>query len=157
MQEYDVKACVAGDLTEEELATCIAIIKSGDAVDPESAAAELPRASVLAVVRQGDQIVGVGAIKRVRRDYASRIAGRSGASFKPDTPELGYVAVDSAHRGNHLSYRIVAMLLSRCPGSLFATTSKDRMKQTLAKAGFVQKGREWKGQNNYQLSVWIRE
>jgi GNAT superfamily N-acetyltransferase len=119
---YDVEACAPSDLSTEELETCAAIIRRGDAVDPDSAGAELPRAQVLAVVRRGDDIVGVGVIKRIRRHYASSIADKSGASFDQDTPELGYVAVDQEHRRHGLSHRIVAKLLLNHEGRLFATT-----------------------------------
>jgi len=34
-------------------------------------------------------------------------------TFAPDTPALGYVAVDPAHQGKRLSHRIVAALLSK--------------------------------------------
>jgi len=156
LRNYDVTACAVADLNEEDRAACVAIIKSGEAVDPESAEAELPRASVVAVARRAKQIVGVGAIKRIRLGYASDKAYKSGVTFAPDTPELGYVAVDPAHQGKGLSHRIVAALLSKNGGPLFATTSSEGMKKTLVKAGFAQKGREWKGQKG-QLSLWMRE
>lgn len=155
-EDYEVEACAAGELSEAELLACIAIVRSGEAVNPARMQSDLPRARVLVVARKVNVTVGVGAIKPVRRAYTSRIMQRSGVSFDPDMPELGYVAVDIGHRGHHLSHRIVAKLLSRHHGPLFATTSADRMKQTLAKAGFVRKGREWKGQTG-QLSLWMRE
>jgi hypothetical protein len=125
-------------------------------VDPDSAAAELPRAVAVAVARRGDEIVGVGAIKRVRTDYAARRADLSGAPFNPDTPELGYVAVDGNHRSKGLSGRIVAALLSKHNGPLFATTDNQYMKSTLTTAGFVQKGCEWKGGRG-TLSLWLKD
>lgn len=66
---YTVTSCAPGDLTGPEMDRCLAIIASGEAVDPKSAKGELPRARALAVVRSKDQIVGVGAIKRVRTTY----------------------------------------------------------------------------------------
>ncbi len=155
-QNYDVKACAPSDLSSAEFAACVAVIKEGDAVDPDSAEAELPHAKVLAVARKRDDIVGVGAIKRPRPQYAARIAARSGYSFDPNTPELGYVAVDPKHKKHGLSHRIVAELLSKHEGPLFATTHHPRMKKTLEKPGFVQKGGEWKGRRG-QLSLWTRD
>ena len=111
---------------------------------------------MVAVARRARQIVGVGAIKRIRPGYAFDKAYKSGVTFAPDTPELGYVAVDPAHQGNGLSHRIVSELLSKNGGPLFATTSSDRMKRTLGKAGFAQKGREWKGWQA-PISLWIKE
>ena len=73
-------------MSHAEVEKCIAIIRDGDAVDPESAGEELPRASVVAIARTGDEIVGVGAIKRIRRGYASTIAERSGIEFPSGIP-----------------------------------------------------------------------
>jgi predicted GNAT family N-acyltransferase len=139
-----------------DLIACIAIVRNGNAVDPDSAAAEVRHAKLLAVARREDSIVGVGAIKRVRNSYTAAVANRSGATLESDTPELGYVAVDGQHRGHDLSHHIVAELLSKYRGRLFATTSSDRMKVTLAKAGFIQMGCEWDGHSG-QLSLWTRE
>ncbi len=153
---YEVESCAPVDLAPAELASCLVIIRSGEAVDRNSAAAELPRAALLAIARTGSKkIVGVGAIKRVRAGYAARIAQRSGATFDPTTPELGYVAVDGGHRNRGLSRRIVAALLSQHKGGLFATTDSQYMKKTLAGSGFVQNGHEWKGRRG-RLSLWTR-
>jgi hypothetical protein len=83
---YDVKACAAADLNEEDRAACVAIIKSGEAVDLESATIELPRASVIAVARRGKEIVGVGAIKRIRTGYTSDKAYKSGVPGRRRIP-----------------------------------------------------------------------
>jgi hypothetical protein len=130
---YRVTVCATGDLTSDERARCLEIIRGGNAVNPESAAQELPISQRLAVARLGNQIVGIGAIKRGRADYAARIAGRSGVQFEPETPELGYVAVADEHRGAGLSGQIVNQLLRE--GPLFATTSNPRMKSTLNRGG----------------------
>ena len=49
--------------------------------------------------------------------------------------EVGYVTVSREHRGRHLSSGIVATLLARTSGPLFATTDKEEMKAVLAKNG----------------------
>jgi hypothetical protein len=154
-EDYDVEACAPGDLSEADLVTCFAIIRSGEAVNPATMRADLPRSLVLVLARHGNRIVGVGAIKPVR-PYTSKIATRSGVPFDPKTPELGYVAVDTGHRGHQLSHRIVAKLLSKHQGPLFATTSVEPMKRTLAKAGFVKQEHEWDGRTG-KLSLWLRE
>ena len=155
-EDYDVKACAPWDLSETDLVTCFAIIRSGEAVDPATMRSVLPRALALVLARKGDRIVGVGAIKPVRFLYASKIAKRSGVRFDPQTPELGYVAVDTGHRGYRLSHRIVAKLLSKHHGPLFATTAAEPMKRTLAKARFVKQEHEWDGRSA-KLSLWLRE
>jgi hypothetical protein len=65
-QTYSVLCITPRDLDTAELSACVAMIESGEAVDPESAAGKLPLCTTLAVAKRGDEIVGVGAIKRVR-------------------------------------------------------------------------------------------
>jgi hypothetical protein len=154
-ESYEVKSCVPADLSAAEIAACTAIIGRGNAVNRKSAAMELPRAAALAIARKGDKIVGAGAIKGVRTGYAARIAKRSGVAFDRATPELGYVAVDGDHGNRGLSRRIVAALLLLYDGALFATTDSEYMKKTLAGAGFMQHGQEWKGKRG-PLSLWTR-
>jgi Acetyltransferase (GNAT) family len=153
---YTVTKCGPGNLSAPEVDRCVSIITCGEAVDPESAARELPRASALAIVRTHGEIVGVGAIKRVRTGYAEGVGQKSGFTFDPGTAELGYVAIDYKHRRRGLSRRIVAQLSSQYSGPLFATTDSEYMRKTLAAAGFVRKGHECKGQRG-ELSLWIRD
>jgi hypothetical protein len=154
---YAVSLSSPSSLTKEEIGECMTAIKLGGAVSFASATLELPRAPILAVVRYGTLIVGVGAIKRERVEYARKIAQDSGVSFPPETRELGYVSVLPDHRGHNLSGRIVNALLTHHKGRLFATTSSDRMKSTLGTAGFVREGKEWPSKKGELLSFWKRE
>jgi GNAT superfamily N-acetyltransferase len=157
-ETYRVEAVNFSELTEGNYGRCVEIITKGNAVDPASAGDELKLARMLVVARIGVEIVGVGAVKRIRRDYASKLARLSGFDFDSDTPELGYVAVDPDHRGKRLSHRIVGTLLSGNDGPLFATTSNDRMKTTLENAGFAHKGNMWKSERNgKEISLWMRQ
>jgi hypothetical protein len=153
---YIVKMPSAKDVSAEEFAVCIDIIKAGGAVDLASAQNELPRASALAIVWKDKTIVGIGTIKRERRKYALSIAAKSGVAFPPETLELGYVAVSPEHRGYHLSHLIVRALLKKHRGRVFATTYDPYMKSTLTNAGFENKGKEWKGRTQ-TLSFWDKE
>src|SRR5689334_16827989 len=100
---------------------------------------DLPHSRVLVIVRHDSVIVGVGAIKPVRRKYAEGIAAKSHFPFPSDTPELGYVAVAEAHQGHGLSNRITDLLVSQVTGRLFSTTDSPKMKKTLGRAGFLKK------------------
>jgi hypothetical protein len=155
--KYDVKSHLPNQLSKDEIARCLSIIREGGAVDSASAKKQLPRARAVAVVRSGDEIVGVGAIKQARPSYASRVAKKSGFSFDRNMLELGYVARDKSHRGHNLSRQIVSELLSAFPGTpLFATTSSLKMKETLKGAGFEHHGKEWLGRAKKRLSLWIK-
>jgi RimJ/RimL family protein N-acetyltransferase len=153
---FDMLIHAAADLTDADRKACIKLIAEGDAVDPDSAADELPLASAVVTIRKNNEIVGVGVIKRIRAGYAADIAKKSRWSFDPAIPELGYVAISEAHQGARLSGQIVTKLLTHATSTLFATTSNERMKKTLARAGFVQQGREWKGKKT-MLSLWLRD
>ena len=134
----------------------MAIIKDGGAVKLRTMRRDLTRSQMLAIARYRTQIVAVGAIKLVRKEYAAGIAVKSKYSFPADTPELGYVAVDLAHQGHGLSHQITHLLLSQHTGRLFATTDCPRMKKTLTDAGFCQEGKEWEGERG-TLSFWERK
>lgn len=149
LDRYDVGTCSPDSVGKDDLGTCLEIVRAGAAVDPDKAAKELTLASLLAVARHE------GAIKRVRRGYTAIIAERSHHAFPSVTPELGYVAVHADHQGHRLSSRITIALVTGHPGPLFATTSNPRMRATLGKAGFVQKGRSWDGKSGV-LSLWIK-
>lgn len=153
---YEFKELSGQDLTATAVSDCIRVITKGEAVDWQSATRELPLAHFVVIVYKDTQVVGVGAIKRERRKYGAKVSKQCGVDFPPETLELGYVAVDANHRGHGLSHRIAATLLSLHKDRLFATTYSERMKATLAKAGFVQKGTEWKGRRQ-MLSFWDKE
>ena len=112
-EQYSVRCCVPADLTPAETARCLAIVLEGDAVD-RTVKSQLPVATLLAVVRKNQHVVGVGAIKRVRPDYAAKIVKRSGHVFPTDMPELGYVARSKGHFGHSLAPRILGAR-STCP------------------------------------------
>jgi predicted N-acetyltransferase YhbS len=156
LEDYEVKLHVPADLTGAELAMCIAIIRSGEAVSLKSVQRELPNAGVLVIARCDNQIVGVGAIKRLRTEYAAGIARKSGVEFPPETLELGYVAVDPVHQRRGLSRRLVQSLVSGREDRLFATTSVPAMKKVLERVGFAKRGNAWPGAHS-QLSCWVRE
>lgn len=152
---YAVELVAASELSESALNACIAILRQGKAVDWRSASNELPVAAAIIVARNGLEIVGVGAIKRKRMEYAQRIAKKAKHEFPPETLELGYVTVDERHRNKGLSHRITSSLLAAYNGRLFATTYDKYMKRTLENAGFEKKGKQWKGRA-HMLSYWER-
>lgn len=155
--DYLVQTCAPKALSAAEIAVCIDILTTGDAVDVSSAKRDLPRAHLLATARILGQIVAVGSIKHERPWYAAKISRNSGVDFPCKTLELGYVAVHPDHGHKQLSQRLVKALLSQYEQRLFATTYSEYMKITLGRAGFVKKGKEWKSRKKQMLSFWDRE
>jgi GNAT superfamily N-acetyltransferase len=155
-RDYVVNSCEPGDLSVADRAACVGLVETGGAVRRGAIAEGIAAASLLSVVRLNGEIVGVGAIKQIRRLYGGKIASRCGVRFPPETPEFGYVAVDPKHHGNGLSHRLAEEMIAKHSGPLFATTSSDRMIATLTAAGFEKKGREWPGRDA-ALSFWWRD
>jgi hypothetical protein len=154
--DFTAIACRPADLSRSERDNCIRIVQQGSAVNPESAAYELPRALMIAVLRAGTEIIGTGAVKRKRSKYALDIARQSRFTFDPERHELGYIAIDKRHRGKHLSHKILAALVSNYDRPLFATTDNKNMKSSLRKAGFKREGKGWQG-NRGRLSLWLKD
>jgi hypothetical protein len=152
---YELKTCVAAELSQTDLDTCAGLVKDGGAVRGDTKT-KLQRATELAVATCRGKVVGVGAIKMKNPARAESVAKSSEFVFSAETPELGYVAIDKEHKDNGLSGRLTAQLLKNKKTPFFATTDDTYMKRTLGKAGFAPKGQEWPG-GRAQLSLWIRD
>lgn len=144
-------------LTTDEQGECVTLIVDGGAVKRAFVEDSFPRSIAVAVKRSGADIVGVGAIKPVRRSYTKKVARKSGVELDPETHELGYVAVKPRHRGLGIAHVIVQKLVSDREATLYATTSNRSMRSLLERSGFVRQGNEWTGDNCNKLSLWVRE
>ena len=148
--------CAYCDLTPQDVQGCLAVIGEGNAVNLTSAKEELPRTTLVAITRDGKEIVAVGVIKHKREPYATKIAKESGFAFDETIHELGYVAVKTSHRGRGLSKEITSLLMSSfTTRPIFATTSDKHMKRNLSKQGFAPQGKEWTGTTDNVLSLWM--
>jgi hypothetical protein len=158
-ESLTVGVCAGKQISVEDLTTCIRIIGESDPIDAHIAFIELPNAPSVAIVRNRVKIVAVGAIKQVRERGGSNISHYGGVSLPSDTLELAYIAVNHSYRGQRLSRRIVAELVARHPAPIFAITSNRRMKKTLTRVGFMQKGYEWQSHryHNVLLSLWWKD
>jgi hypothetical protein len=152
---FEVELCDPKKLTTSDWAQIEAILRTGGAVNVVSAMSAIPHAPAFALARRGGKIVGVGAIKRPRPDYAKQKQKDANVTFDTEIAELGYVAIDAKFRDNRLSGRITDKLLAAYPGPLFSTTDDEKMKFTLGNRGFLQKGDTWKGDRGV-LSLWLR-
>ena len=151
----ELQVFAQGELPDNDLRECVSLIASGDAVDPGTAEEHLPHCLFVVVKREGDQIVGVGAAKGQRPNYARTIARRCGFEFDPQTHELGYVVVRESHRKLGISKAITEKLLALFERPLFATTSNEHMERTLSHTGFVHRGHSWKSHENEDLHLWM--
>jgi hypothetical protein len=155
--KFAVRVLQPNALSKIDITRCLSLVNGGGALVVRVTANQVRQSKYVCVVRNGDEIVGVGVIKPPRPHYATGIAKKSGFDVDKNMLELGYVSRDPLHRGKSLSETIVAGLLSHCPVSpLFATTSNQKMKEALEHSGFVQKGKEWVGRDRKKLSLWLK-
>jgi hypothetical protein len=156
---FDVVRKTGAELSNEELTCCATILRDGKAVDIDQARRQLPRACAVAILRLEGTVVGLGAVKSPRPNYARQIASdeKSGIAFDPAMHELGYTAVLEQHQGKGGSGQIVGSLLREFPGPLWATTYNEAMKKTLKKHEFKRSGTAWLKKDRMEcLSLWIK-
>ena len=154
---YETQVVEPTALSKVEIEQCVSLVNEGGALAARFGASQLRQSRYVCLVRNHNEIVGVGIIKPPRPWYASGIAKRSGFAFDSNMLELGYVSRSRSHRGHSLSQEIVSNLVAVLPRvPLFATTSNEKMKQTLRKNRFVQQGKQWQGKRENSLSLWVR-
>ena len=147
-----------GELSAEDLNKSLSVLEEGKAVNLASARAELPIAPVVVLKRIDGKVVGLGAIKRQRPDYAADKARASGYDLDPNMHEVGYVAVRQA-----FGERGVLWADHGCPvvGVAAAAVLGDDIEsvygETLTRAGFDPRGEPWAGASGNVLRLWIRE
>ena len=131
-------------------------------VDPEGFTQRIRDAFRLLFLRKADgQLVGVGALKRPRLAYRSRVFAKARATTPPDEYriELGWVAVTKSHQGRGLSRRIIGPLISLSENeNLFATTRADaRAIRFAADYGFKPVGKPYPSGRGYDLVLLLRD
>jgi hypothetical protein len=152
----EIEILAPGNLSSDEFQTCLALLEQGNAVDVEYARKELPRAVCIALRRDAGEIVALGAVKRIRPNYAADKADRAGFQFDSNIHEVGYIVVRESHRDKKLSRPILeALLASFDSRPLFATTFNERMMTSLGRCGFEKKGKKWQNPKGDWLSLWI--
>jgi GNAT superfamily N-acetyltransferase len=152
---YRFEICSFDTLKGIDRKTCVTLLRDGGAVNARVASKQLPDANLMIVARSNDELVGVGAVKQWRQEYASEVSARSKYELAHSMHELGYVVVAPDHRGRGVAGLIVTNLTAKCDFPLFATTDDPSMKAILQKSGFAKKGQEWQGKRSL-LSLWVR-
>lgn len=147
------------ELATEEKEEVARLVLDGGAVDAtrEQIGNRLRKASRLALLRDCStgRVAGVAALKRPNRAYRRRKFADAGVPLSgfENAPELGYVVVAEAKRGQKLSGRLVELIAQNLREPAFATTDSDTMKNNLERSGFSRAGSEWQGTKG-RLSLW---
>lgn len=155
---YRYRTLAGKSLDDSDLQTCLKILAEEPAVNLQMAEEHLPNSNWVCLTLHKREIVGLGAIKGKRQEYARSVSRKSGHVFPDDMLELGYVAVSTNHRGNHISPRLVGELLAQYADPLFSTTFNDKMISVLESFGFLRKGQDWPSHESpgSLLSLWIK-
>lgn len=108
----------------------------------------IARAKVLAFLRIGGTIIGVGALKRPGREYSQGVFKNARATKAADEfdLELGWVVIESSHRGHSYSRSVAEALVGYANGRrIYATsvTTRIAMHKALTGCGFERSGVEW--------------
>ncbi len=149
--------------SETELNGFEKLVKEGGEVSSRGLRNRIMNAMNLSWIEEkGDNIIGVGAIKRPSPEYRSSVFKKAGSSEVPNLYEfeLGWVFIIPAYRGNHLSTPLIQSLLTSSGNKpIFATTrdNNEAMKAILVKFGFKDSGRPYLSNNgDYKLVLFIR-
>lgn len=131
----------------------VALVTAGGAVKEANVRDGIGRAGAqLLVARCNGEIVGVAALKVPKTRYWQSLTGKSGFEVTSATfpRELGYVAVNPAHRGKGIARKLCDLAMRHAGDQgVFATTGTPQMLTSiLPHLGFRWEGRVWKGDQN---------
>ena len=149
------------DCTPEALADFENLVIEAGTVDPEGLTQRIRDASRLLFLRESNgQLVGVGALKRPRVGYRSKVFAKARATAPSDEYriELGWVAVAKSYQGQGLSRRIIGQLVSLAEDeNLFATTRADaRAMRFAGDYGFRRTAEPYSSGRGYDLVLYLR-
>jgi len=151
------------ECTKEELSRFHKIVLDADEVRAAGLADRIKRAEVLAFLEHGNEMIGVGALKRQHPNYTTRIftnakARRAASNYGL---ELGWVVVGEAHRGRKYSLPIVEALVAHAADKrIYATSAStnEPMHKALIRYKFERDGDEWPSteRENTNLLLFVR-
>jgi len=136
-------------------------VLEGVEVDAHTLPALIERALALALVRDEESVVGIGAIKRPNASYRNRVFGDAKSRLVPAQFdfELGWIYLCEAARGKRLTTPIVQALLLRLEGRpVYATSRVDNvpMHASLTHCGFRKEGTPFPSkQNQGQIQLFV--
>lgn len=149
------------DCTPQALAEFENLVIEAGTVDPQGLTQRIRDASRLLFLRESNgQLVGVGALKRPRLGYRSKVFANAGTTVPAAgyPIELGWIAVAKSHRRQGLWRRIIRQLISLAENeNLFATTRADaRSIRFAADYGFKPTGNPYPSGRGYDLILFLR-
>lgn len=148
-----VEVSVPGQVSAERRALFMQRVREGGEVNPHSLRRLVDRAFVLGLALRGQDLVGVGGIKRPNAAYRDRIFASAGAAQDPAEFEfeLGWIYVVPAARSQHVSTRLVETLMRNIgDGQVYATShvNNERVHALLDRFDFAAVGKPYRSKLN---------
>lgn len=162
-QSIVMSVCPPKSCSADQLTAFKRMVIEGGEVSRATLATLVDRALVIAFARAAGVLVGVGAIKRPHDTHRKRVFLGAKSLLNPShfDFELGWVCVDSAHRGKGLASRLVESLTLSLKGAAVYATSRvnnDRMHSSLRRFGFKTEGLPYPSRVNApEIQLFVRK
>jgi predicted GNAT family N-acyltransferase len=154
-------ASTPGACSAEERARFAELVRRGGEVDAHGLDGRILRANTLALLKQGDELAGIAAIKNPLPRYrrSAFMKAEAGLSDEEWCYELGWIFLVERMRGKGYSLKLVKCALDAVVGCrVFATSRTDNvaMHKTLAHFGFAQQGAAYPSERgDHQLALFL--
>jgi hypothetical protein len=163
MAEYTVDARQPQEFSQAEKQDFISMVRAGGEVEGHrSLETNVQSAACLAMLRKGECLIGVGALKRPKETYRAGVETKTGIKLDPkEFPfEFGYLFILPSARGKGLWHQVWEALSHSQGGSgIFATArlNNDAMQAILPKAGFQAAGNAYlSSRGKYKVQLFLR-
>jgi GNAT superfamily N-acetyltransferase len=141
-----IEAKAPKDWLPEERAAFEELVLKGDEVEPEGLAARIEAAHRLVFAYDGNELVGVGALKEPQGHRITVARNSKSPLSAADYPlELGWFYVEKEARDGGIGKEMFAKLLSGVTWGVYATshTTNDGMHAVLKRYGFTPAGEDY--------------
>jgi predicted GNAT family N-acyltransferase len=151
------------DCSASELETFKNLVLDGGEVTQTNLGSRIKNAEILGLLKQNDEVIGIGALKKPNKTYKQSVFNKANASEDADKYglELGWVFIPPSFRGKGFSHLIVEKLLQPFLNEeIFATSHENNrpMHRTLKKFGFIKHGKPYPSESREgNLCLFIKK
>jgi|SRR5690349_8753502 len=159
--ELTVSTIRPSECSSAELAEICSLVRSGGEVMEAGVEQRIKEAKALFLVRDGEGLVAVAALKNPRPTYRASVFRKAAAKNDPKVfrYELGWIFVVPSSRGKGLSHALVSAAVGDSMGApIFATCRVDNvaMHRSLLSAGFHRHGEDYNSERgSYRLALFL--
>jgi len=148
------------ECTDNEIIVFKGMVSQGRQVTERGLDDLIKQAVFLAFHYEGDQLAGVAALKKPRKEYKSRTFQNAGVVEQADKfdLEIGWTFTLKEYEGLHICSNLIQNLIEKSQShNMYATTSSknSRMDRILTRFGFAKVGAPYRGRKG-QLQLYLR-